>query len=360
MTRWRERETLAGSPCDDGSPSRRTALLPLAWLYGAGATLVRRARTTRDRVEGTARVVSVGALEVGGSGKTPLAMLLLEEHGARGEACAYVSRGYGSRAGRLRAVTVVQSSSPAAAWSSPSTRIVARDHPDLAREVGDEAALVAARIPGAALFLSRDKRRAVEAAMASGAEVVVVDDAFQTWQLPRSLDIVLLDARRTVSGGLLPAGRLRERPAALVRADAIVFNDAIDEDDVARARASIARWVRAGTPVHGLRRVTRLVEGGRAGPARARLVSGIARPDAFARSVQALGVEVMAHTVFRDHHVYTPDDAHALVVSARQTPDAALITTEKDWVKLQHFDWEGVDVRIARLDVEWVGEGVAV
>ena len=96
------------------------------------------------------------------------------------------------------------------------------------------------------------------------------------------------------------------------------------------------------------------------GPARAWLVSAIARPDTFARSVQALGVEVLAHAVFRDHHVYTPDDASALAARFRQAPDAAMITTEKDWVKLRNFDWGGVEVRIARLDVEWVGDGIVV
>jgi len=319
---------------------------------------------TRGLVDGSARVVSVGALEVGGSGKTPLAMLLLAELGAQGKKCAYASRGYGSRAGRLRAVTVVQALSATAAWSHAATRIVSRAHPDLAREVGDEAALVAGRIPGAALFLSRDKRRAVAAALASGADVVVVDDAFQTWDLPRSVDIVLLNAHRPTAGGrLLPAGRLREGPSALARAGALVFNDATDEDEVARARALVARWVRPETPAHGLRRVTRLVEpGGCAVPApvRAWLVSGIACPDAFARGVQALGIELVAHEVFRDHHPYTPDDVRALAARSRALPDAAMITTEKDWVKLRCFDWGGVDVRIARLDVHWVGAGVTV
>jgi tetraacyldisaccharide 4'-kinase len=362
VARWREH---AGTPVRDGAPpDGRATLLPLAWLYGAGSALVRRVRMTHTGVAGNGRVVSVGALDVGGSGKTPLAMLLLEEHAARGKVCAYASRAYGSRAGRLHAVTVVQPPSPSAAWSRAATRLVSRDHPDLAREVGDEAALVAARVPGAGVFLSRDKRRAVDAALASGAEVVVVDDAFQTWSLPRSVDVVLLDALQpTERGWLLPAGRLRERPAALARADVIVFDGAADSDEVARARARVARWVRADARAHGLRRVTRLVEpGGRASPvaSRAWLVSGIARPDAFARGVQALGIELIGHAVFRDHHVYTPDDARALAVRARQAPNAAMITTEKDWVKLRCFDWGGVEVRVARLDVEWVGDGLVV
>jgi tetraacyldisaccharide 4'-kinase len=366
VARARERGAGAGPSAGEGTllQNEHAALLPLAWLYGAGSALVRRTRMARGGVRGNARVVSVGALEVGGSGKTPLAMLLLEEHLAQGKSCAYASRGYRSRAGRQRTVTVVQGSSPAAAWSRAATRIVSRDHPDLAREVGDEAAVVASRIPGAGLFLSRDKRRAVAAALVSGADVVVVDDAFQTWQLARSVDVVVLNARRPTAGGrLLPAGRLREPPSALARADVIVFNDATDEDEVARARALVARWMRAETPVHGLRRVVRLVEqGGRAGPApvRALLVSGIACPDAFARSVQTMGIEVVAHEVFRDHHSYTADDARTLAARSRECPGAVMITTEKDWVKLRRFDWGGIDVRIARLDVQWVGVGVTV
>jgi tetraacyldisaccharide-1-P 4'-kinase len=112
-----------------------------------------------------------------------------------------------------------------------------------------------------------------------------------------------------------------------------------------------------------LRRVTHLQDRSgreRSVPTRALLVSAIARPDAFARSLRALGVDVVGHAVFRDHHAYTGDDANSLAERCGGFPGASMIMTEKDWVKLRRFDWSGVDVCIARLDVEWVTAGLSV
>lgn len=355
MTRALERE-------DETSVRDRAALVPLAWLYGAGAAAWRRLTQVPRRDRGDARVVSVGGLEVGGSGKTPLAMLLLTEALAHGMKCAYASRAYASRAGRSRAVTVVEPASSSSPVSRAGIRVVSRRHPDLAREVGDEAAVVVERVPGVALFLSRDKPGAVDAALATGVDLVIVDDAFQTWALARDIDIVLVDARYPLANGrLLPAGPLREVPRALARADAVVFSRVERAEDVVQARGKIARWMNPAARAYGLRRTTSLVrvDGTAArAPARAFIVSGIARPRALEDAVSALGVEVVGHAVFRDHHAYTARDAGALADRCRNSAAGAIVTTEKDWVKLRRFEWAGVDVIIARLDVEWAGERV--
>jgi tetraacyldisaccharide 4'-kinase len=235
-------------------------------------------------------------------------------------------------------------------------RVVARDTPDLAAAAGDEGALVARRAPHTPLFLSRDKRRAVAAAARDGVEIVVVDDAFQSFALPRHIDVLLLDAFRPFDNGrLLPAGRLREPPAVISRADVVVFNHADRPEWIEQARTRIAQWLRPDQRVYGLRRAITLApvtRGATDKPSSAILVSGIARVDSFRSLVEGAGVVPADLCTFRDHHRYTEADARMLRGRAAHRP---IVTTEKDWVKLGRFDWGESSVWVARLYIELVG-----
>jgi tetraacyldisaccharide 4'-kinase len=331
-------------------------LAPLSWVYRAGVAAVRAARTKRSAGPGLPRVVSVGNLEVGGSGKTPLALWLVERAAAAGKRVAYVSRGFASAAEHGPLVTVV----PANDWTPPASlaglRVVARSAPGLVGAAGDEAALVAGRASGVPLLLARDKRRAVEAAARMGAEMVVVDDAFQSFALARHVDVLLLDAKRPLANGrVLPAGRLREAPSAIARANVVVFNGADSAADVEASKARIARWLGADAKVYGLCRRVVLEPATRAAtavPLAAFVVVGIAKPDDFRRSLEAAGVRADGMSAYRDHHRYTAADVRT--IQARAT-GRAIATTNKDWVKLGRFDWGDAAVWVARLEVDLVG-----
>jgi tetraacyldisaccharide 4'-kinase len=303
------------------------------------------------------RIVSVGNLEVGGSGKTPLCLHLLERAIQAGKRAAYVSRGFGSEAERGPLITVVPGEEAAAPASFAGLRVVARNARGLATAIGDEGAMAARLAPTVSLVFARDKRRAVAVAAQLGAEIVVVDDALQSFTLARHVDVLLLDASRPLANGrLLPAGRLREAPSAIARAHVIVFNGASDAAAVERARERVARYLRADARVYGLRRRVTL----QAGNARAAtlltdavVVSGIARPDRFRESVEAAGVRVADALAYPDHHRYTVSDVRTIQSRAR---GRAVVTTEKDWVKLEAFDWGDADVWVARLEVACVGD----
>ena len=331
------------------------ALTPLSWAYAAVVAGVRALRTAPAPARARPRVVSVGNLEVGGSGKTPLCMHLLERALAAGKRVGYVSRGFGSQAERGPLVTLVASEGASAPVSFAGLRAVARDAHHLAASIGDEAAMVARRVPAATLLLARDKRRAVEAAARMGIEVVVVDDAFQSFALPRHIDVLLLDAERPLARGrVLPAGRLRETPGAIARAHVIVFNGA-DASAIVAAMERVARHVRADAVVYGLRRRVRFARAdGDSGalPGEVVLVSGIARPDGLRAAVEVAGAHATDELVYRDHHAYTAADIETIQARAR---GRAIVTTEKDWVKLERFEWGTTAVWIARLDVELVG-----
>jgi tetraacyldisaccharide 4'-kinase len=336
----------------DGIP----ALLPLSWVYRGGVSLARALRTAPRPELAVPRIVAVGNLEVGGSGKTPLCLHLLERAIQAGKRTAYVSRGFDSEAERGPLITVVPGEEAAPA-SFAGLRVVARDARGLATAIGDEGAMAARRAPAVPLLFARDKRRAVAAAAQLGAEVVVVDDALQSFALARHVDVLLLDAARPLANGrLLPAGRLREAPSAIARAHVIVFNGASDAAAVERARERVARYLRADARVYGLGRRVTLQAGNARGatlPADAVVVSGIARPDRFRESVEAASVRVADALAYPDHHRYTVSDVRAIQSRAR---GRAVVTTEKDWVKLEAFDWGDAAVWVARLEVAWVGD----
>lgn len=331
-------------------------LQPVAWLYRGGVAVVR-ARRAGKPGRARPRVVSVGNLTVGGSGKTPMALWLVERVLAAGKSVAYASRGFAGAAERGPAITWVPAEKAGAPGSFAGLRVVARAA-DLADTVGDEAAVVAQRASGANLLVARDKRRAVEAAAIMALDVVVVDDALQTFGLARHVDVVMLDARRPLGNGrLLPAGPLREPPAALARADVVVFNGAADLAATEEARRCVAAHLRPGQLIYGLQRRVTLLPGtpsARQRPRDALLVAGIARPDDFRDSLATAGVHASDVLAYRDHYRYLERDARRI---RERAGTRAIVTTEKDWVKLYRFDWESAAVWIARLDVELVGEG---
>ncbi len=337
------------------------ALAPLAALYGAGLALSR-VLGMRRRTEGpaAARVIAVGNLEVGGSGKTPLAMHLLAGASAAGRRVGYVSRGYGCAAARGPHVTVVPAHDDTFPEGSGGVRILDREgSPALEREIGDEAALVAMRVPAAIIAVGGDKRRAVDTVARMGVDVVVVDDAFQSWSLARSLDVVLLDAERPLgSGRLLPAGSLRERPDALRRADVVVFNGADDGAAVDAARSRVARWLAPQTVALGMRRqigLERVAGDALLAGVRVLVVCGVARPERVRADVAAQGMTIAGEMYFADHHPYRAADVARIHAAAAGAGADGVVVTEKDWVKLRRFEWGGA-VWVARLHVSLTGD----
>jgi tetraacyldisaccharide 4'-kinase len=256
-------------------------------------------------------VLSVGNLTVGGTGKTPLVLWLAAELRALGRRPGVAARGYRRAPGA---------------------------------ELNDEGLLLARRLPGLLQRQDKDRLAAARALVAAGADVVVLDDGFQHRRLQRDVDIVCLDADRPFGNGLLlPAGELRERPRALRRAHVAVLTraDAIAAEALAERRQRLLRLaphLELYACAHRPRDVVRMPEleplpltalRGR----RCVLLSGIARPQDFAASVQALGGEIVRHVVRPDHAGHAAAVVGELGALARAR-DAWLVTTEKDDVKL--------------------------
>jgi tetraacyldisaccharide 4'-kinase len=316
----------------------RAPLTLMAQAYGAAvsARAAAYARGTIAVSRVSARVIVVGNLTVGGTGKTTLAAFLAESLAASGRKVAVISRGYGGRAG-----------------AGPLTVSDGRGRPLGPEQAGDEAALLARRLPGVPVLAGADRVRVARAAIEMfGAEIIILDDGYQHLALHRDLNLLVLDGRRDPAQEfLLPRGPLREPLAAAARAQALVFSHADGPPRwpwIERIRPGLPSFTMRYRPA-GLRPLAPELD-----PppldAPALAFCGLGEPEQFFAALAAAGVPVQAAVAFPDHHRYTKKLLETLAVQARAAGATRLVTTEKDAVKLRP-EWAG-GTPVAALGIE--------
>ena len=324
-----------------GSGAVASTLHLLSLPYGAAIALRNRLydRGIIRQAKLPCPVISVGNLTVGGTGKTPTVIFIANLLKKRGYRPAVLSRGYGGN-------------------SKAPVNIVSDGNRTLLgwREAGDEPILIAGAAPGVPVLTGSRRfltgRVAVEK---FGADVLILDDAFQHRALFRNLDIVLIDAVRPFGNGfILPRGPLRETNEALRRAHLIIQTGA-EADPVNPLQGT------SGLPsFRGIHRPLRLVEAGtgRILPLaelkgqRVCAFAGIGRPEAFQRSLAGLGAEFTSFRAYPDHHPYSRTDVSALRRLATESGAERLITTEKDAVRLTDYPDFLAEVSLLRIGME--------
>lgn len=246
-------------------------------------------------------VICCGNVTLGGSGKTTLALDLGQRLRARGLASHFVLRGYG---GRFRGTKHVEAG-------------------DSAALVGDEALLLAAVGP---TWIGADRAASARAAVADGAEVLVLDDGLQNPTLAKDLSLLVVDGGFGFGNGrVTPAGPLREPVAAgAARCAAAVLID----PDRFNAAAELPQWLQL------LR--ARLIPGPEAATVAGRRVlafAGIARPAKFFATLQGAGAVLVGRLSFPDHHRFADGEFRRILAQGRQL-DALPVTTPKDAARL--------------------------
>jgi len=296
-----------------------------AELYAQG--LHHHQRHARQRRCGLpAFVISVGNLVVGGTGKTPFTLWLANYSRTLGWNPAILSRGYKRRGTAIARV-------PSAAESFQEVL-----------QFGDESVLMARKAKPVSVWVGQDRLSAGSQAIETdGADMLILDDGFQHLVLERNLDVVLLDAHNPFgNGSLLPLGPLREPPAHLERADAIVLTRAEDPEKSSGTHSKITGLF-PGKPVFScIHRLTELSMGlnGQRIPIealrgrKAIAFAGIARPESFIHLLREAGVVVSRSFGFPDHYQYQEADMVMLFNSMKESDTPFIITTEKDMVRL--------------------------
>jgi tetraacyldisaccharide 4'-kinase len=319
------------SPVYEMRAWRRALLAPVAYplsmVYRLGVRAWR-GRAVRAFDIGTP-VVSVGSISVGGTGKTPLSMLIAAGLRDRGMKVAIVSRGYKRRRGESPLVV--------SDFEGPRADI---------EEAGDEPYLMAVRLPGVGVVIDSDRvRGAVRAREALRPDVILLDDGFQCRGLAKRLDIVTLGADALAPGaGFLPWGPLREGPSAVGHDDFVVLvaRSETERGQMEDLKARGGAGLRLRTPYLFFASYVDAVivepdgapAGEAAGLGRAALVSGIARPEAFEETCDRLGIEAGAVFRFDDHHWYGEADADMIEGEMKRRQCLWLATTEKDIYRL--------------------------
>jgi tetraacyldisaccharide 4'-kinase len=318
--------------------------LPLtlaSYLYGfacrARASAYRVGIFRSDRLP--CRVISVGNLTVGGTGKTPvvihLAGLLLHD----GRRVGVVSRGYGRR-GRESEILV-----------SDGQRLFATPE-----EAGEEPYLIARRLPGVPVMVASRRADAGKVLRERyGIDTLLLDDGFQHLSLRRDLNLLLIDATDPFGNGfVLPRGTLREPFSALSRADAVLLTR-IEQNGggISERLEGLLREIGRGYSLPVLRssfcptEVILLPEGEARGIGLIRgkkwfLLSGIGNPRSFRRSVEQSGGAVTGEMILRDHCRYSGRLLRKIRERAAATRPYGILTTEKDGVKIAPLLRQGI------------------
>ena len=278
-------------------------LLPLAWCFCL-ATDLRRWLYRHGWLKSVVLpvpVIVVGNITVGGSGKTPLVVWLVEMLSGQGMRPGVVSRGYGGKAPYWPQVVSGQ--------SDPSL-------------VGDEPVLIARRT-GCPVVVGADRVVAAQQLLADyGVDIIIADDGLQHYRLARTLEIAVIDGRRKLGNGhCLPAGPLRERRGRLRHVDLRVSTELSGVGTyLMRLEPGDVHAVNDKARIHSLRHFSRQV---------VHAVAAIGHPQRFFALLRECGIEIREHP-FRDHHRFTAEDICF-------DDDLPVLMTEKDAIKCTTF-----------------------
>jgi tetraacyldisaccharide 4'-kinase len=292
------------------------------------------------------KVISIGNITLGGTGKTPAAIALARRAAAIGLHPCILTRGYKGRA-------------EGPCFVSRGDGLLMN-----ASEAGDEAVLMAEALPGIPVVKGKNRYEAGMFALSHlGSPLLfILDDGFQHWSLHRETDILLINAKNPFGNGrLLPLGLLREPLSAMERADMVVItnmgysspdpeeggageNAGSQQADVRTLTETIRKYAASAQIYFAQHRPTALItsSGSVIGLPEIRgkkvlAFCGIGNPDSFSSTLLSLSGEFRGLMVFRDHYQYSYADVQRIIDNAQKSGADWIVTTEKDIMRLREF-----------------------
>ncbi|MCX5699496.1 MAG: tetraacyldisaccharide 4'-kinase [Candidatus Omnitrophica bacterium] len=308
----------------------RGCLFVLSLVYGlvvvilAGFYRMRPARFS-------AKVISVGNITLGGTGKTTLVEYLSAKLSSAGNKIAVLSRGYKRDSRRPGA-----------------------------QGLGDEPAMLAKKLPLVPVIVDKNRIKAAQAAIRDYAlDTLILDDGLQQWKIFKDLEIVTIDAQNPFGNyRMLPAGFLREPLSALKRADIFVLTQSRSGPELGGLTAKLKRInsraliVESRHEPTGISRLDQPDELLSPEFLRGKMVvifSGIGNPDGFRNCVCGLGIKVAKFFRFPDHHDYTQADILRIIREAKENNLDTIITTQKDAVKVRELGIKGSAILVLEI-----------
>lgn len=306
------------------------------------------------------QVISVGNLTVGGTGKTPVVEVFARELQKAGRKVAILSRGY--RKKELSFGRKVANRLLLREQRVPPRIVSDGGHVLLDSEMsGDEPYMLASNLPGVVVLVDKDRVKSGRYAVKHyRCDTLILDDGFQYQKLRHRLEVVLVDRTNPFgNGNVLPRGILREPFRHIRRAD-FIFLTKSDGSDSSALRARI-RELNAEAEITECRHEPRYLRDVHSQAQhdlsalrgmRVVVLSGIAAPAGFERSLEEMGATILKRIRFADHHRYSQQEVLDIVNAADQSGADAILTTEKDAVRLPRIERCPVPVYFLRVDIE--------
>jgi tetraacyldisaccharide 4'-kinase len=341
-------------------------MTPLEFLYYLGYS-IKKYLTLKNQKRLPCRIVSIGNITLGGSGKTPATIALAEEAKKRGFSPIVLTRGY---RGKAKGPCLVSISSRQYAVSSDKTVSTVYCLLSTA-EFGDEPVLMAERLKDVPIVKCADrykggmfaiKHLSAESSHLTAKILFILDDGFQHWGLFRDKDILLIDGTNPFGNRrLLPFGPLREPISAIKRADIIVITRGEGKgggrllEEIKRYNAKAPIFFAEHRPLKFIRMTGDTMPLEWAKDKRFFGFCGIGNPESFRETLLSVGVELTGFRTYRDHYRYTSSDMQTIIRDAERGSAEWIVTTEKDIMRLKGME---LPENLIVLSIEFaVGEG---
>ena len=290
------------------------------------------------------KVVSVGNITAGGTGKTPAVIYLSQFFKKRNYKVAVLSRGYGRKTAGTQLVTN------------------GKETVDDWRNFGDEPTLISQKLKDVPIVVDQNRYRgAMYLIEKFNPDIIIMDDAFQHRSIERDLDLVLINSQAPMSDyRLIPHGLLREPIRHLKRADAIILT----KSNLGKPEQKLISKVKKSnlpvfysTIIHNhfftINNETFKPENN----ARVLAVSGIADPQSFYESLKRTNIKMVKKIPYFDHYEFKQSDIEKLKEALIDNDADIIVTTEKDMIRLKNLDLSGIDIYSLGIDFQLDGPG---
>lgn len=303
------------------------------------------------------KVISIGNITVGGTGKTPMTIYVAELLQRLGYVVAVISRGYKGELEKTGGIV-----------SNGKTVLMGPE------KAGDEPFMLAGRLKNIPVIVGKNRFKAgMQAVRKFKPDVIALDDAFQHLMIKRDINLVLLDAKRPFGNSkLLPRGILRESLSSLSRSDAFILtrSDCASEFEVEKTLVELKEFIQE-KPIFNTSHVpyAYIVEKGKHVPfesiskksflydfdflrdRRVFAFAGIARNDDFRRTIERFKCIVAGFLEFPDHHGYSETDFNMVLRLAKEANVEFLFTTEKDHARMAHRMTWPIDLVVVGINI---------